>query len=148
MLSGLARVVKPGGTVAIALWSSQVLLPGYPFLEARLNATRAGGAPASPDSPPERHFLRSIGWFSQAGLQKPAARTFLVDLHSPLEEEEKEALASVIEMRWGQPGSELSEADGDLYRQLSDRESPDSIVDREDYFGFFTYSMFWGSVPR
>jgi demethylmenaquinone methyltransferase/2-methoxy-6-polyprenyl-1,4-benzoquinol methylase len=148
MLRGLTRVVKPGGTVALILWSSQLLLPGYPFLEARLNATRAGAAPASTDCPPQRHFLRSIGWFSQVGLQEPAARTFLVDLHAPLDEGEKEALASIIEMRWGQPESELSKADWELYRQLTDRESPDSVVDREDYFGFFTYSMFWGIVPR
>ncbi len=40
LLNELARVIRPGGTVAILFWSSQMLLPGYPVLEARLNATR------------------------------------------------------------------------------------------------------------
>jgi demethylmenaquinone methyltransferase/2-methoxy-6-polyprenyl-1,4-benzoquinol methylase len=35
LLKELARVVKPGGIVAIAAWSSEDLLPGYPRLEAR-----------------------------------------------------------------------------------------------------------------
>ena len=41
----LRRVVKPGGMAAILFWSSQQLLPGYPELEARLNATAQGIAP-------------------------------------------------------------------------------------------------------
>lgn len=146
MLREMARVVRPGGSVAMVLWSGQTLLPGYPLLEARLNATRAGVAPAASDLPPGRHFLRSIGWMSQAGLQEPAARTFPIDLQGPLEEDEKEALAAIIEMRWGRPASELSRADWELYMRITDRQGSDSVVDLEDYFGFFTYTMFWGSV--
>jgi len=148
MVRGLAQVVKPGGTVALVLWSSQVLLPGYPFLEARLNATRAGAAPASSDWSPQRHFLRSIGWLSQAGLRAPSVRTFPVDLYAPLDGNEREALASIIEMRWGHPESELSEEDWVLYQRLTDWESADSVVDQKDFFGFFTYSMFCGTVPE
>ena len=44
LLKEMARVVKPGGSVAILAWSSQQLLPGYPLLEARLNATASGYA--------------------------------------------------------------------------------------------------------
>jgi hypothetical protein len=50
-------------------------------------------------------------------------------------------------MRWGSPESELSEADQEAFRRLKDRAHPDSIVDSDDYFGFFTYSLFWGVVP-
>ncbi len=147
MIRGLARVVKPGGIVALLLWSSQQLLPGYPFLEARLNGTRAGAAPATADWPPRRHPLRSIGWLASAGLREPAARTFVVDIFAPLHEDQKLALASLIEMRWGSPDSELSEADREVFQRLKDRAHPDSVVDGEDYFGFFTYSLFWGVVP-
>ena len=66
IIEGLVRVVKPGGIVALLLWSSQQLLPGYPVLEARLDGTRLGIAPANDESPPHRHFLRSLAWFSQA----------------------------------------------------------------------------------
>ena len=146
MVKGLARVVRPGGKVALLLWSSQQLLPGYPFLEARLNGTRTGAAPASPDWPPDRHPLRSIGWFSMAGLRALSARTFVTDLHAPLREDQKGALASLIEMRWGDPESELSQEDLQVLRRLKDRSDPLSIVDSEDYFGFFTYSLFSGVV--
>ena len=146
MVKGLARVVKPGGKVALLLWSSQQLLPGYPYLEARLNGTRAGAAPATPQWPPHRHPLRSIGWLSRARLRDPAARSFVIDIHAPLHEEQKTALASLIEMRWGNPKSEMSEADQEVFQRLKDRTRPDSIVDCQDYFGFFTYSLFWGVV--
>ena len=147
MVRGLGRVVKPGGVVALLLWSSQQLLPGYPFLEARLNGTKAGAAPATADWPPHRHPLRSMGWLSGAGLRDPAALTFVVDVYAPLQEDQKRALASLIEMRWGSPESELSEADREVFQRLKDRAHPNSIVDAEDYFGFFTYSLFWGVVP-
>ena len=42
LVQELARVVKPGGSVAILAWSSEMLLPGHPLLEARLAATTAG----------------------------------------------------------------------------------------------------------
>lgn len=67
LVKEMARVVKPGGTLALLMWSSQQLLPGYPFLEARLNSTREGAAPAAEDWPPGRHPLRSLGWLSRGG---------------------------------------------------------------------------------
>jgi hypothetical protein len=88
-----------------------------------------------------------MGWLSDAGLRDPVARTFVVDIFAPLHEDKKLALTSLIEMRWGSPESELSEADRQVFRQLKDRAHPDSVVDGEDYFGFFTYSLFWGVVP-
>jgi len=146
MVGELARVVRPGGIVAVLMWSSQRLLPGYPFLEARLDGTGAGAAPATTDWSPHRHPLRCIGWLSQAGLEEPEARTFVVDLCAPLAETRKEALAALIDMRWGGGEMELPEADRTIFRRLMDRTHPDSIVDSRDYFGFFTYSMFSGVV--
>ena len=42
LVKELARVVKPGGSVALLAWSSEKLLPGHPLLEGHLNATSAG----------------------------------------------------------------------------------------------------------
>ena len=45
LIEEMARVVKPGGMVAIFAWSSEHLLPGFPALEACLGATPPGLAP-------------------------------------------------------------------------------------------------------
>ena len=42
LLKELARTVKSGSVICILNWSSQMLLPGYPVLEARLNETSLG----------------------------------------------------------------------------------------------------------
>ena len=61
LLKELARVVRPGDSVAILAWSSQQLLPGYPLLEARLNATCSGLTRFLKRKRPESHFLRALG---------------------------------------------------------------------------------------
>jgi ubiquinone/menaquinone biosynthesis C-methylase UbiE len=148
LLKELARVVRPGGCVAILGWTSQQLLPGYPELEARLNATRKGIAPFSTGSPPEEHFLRALGWFGRAGLREAKVRTFAGDVHAPLSHDKREALVALIQMRWGDPRPELSTQDALEFERLCTPGSPDFIIDLADYYAFFTYSMFWGRVPR
>lgn len=148
LLKGLARVVKPGGSVAILLWSSQMLLPGYPLLEARLNATSSGIAPFTKGKRPESHFLRALGWFGEAGLEEPTARTFVADVHAPLSDDIRSALISLLEMRWGEPQSDLSPEDWVEYQRLCEPESPDFILGLPDYYAFFTYSIFHGQVAE
>ncbi len=84
LVKELARAVKPGGSVAILSWSSERLIPGHPVLEARLNATSSGIAPFVKGEKPELHFPRALGWFRDAGLAEPTARTFVGDAHAPL----------------------------------------------------------------
>jgi demethylmenaquinone methyltransferase/2-methoxy-6-polyprenyl-1,4-benzoquinol methylase len=147
MVRELARVVKPGGSMAILAWSSETLLPGYPLLEARLTATSAGIAPFANGRRPELHLLRALGWFQEAGLEDPWARTFAGDAHAPLTDEMRRALIALFEMRWPGVEAELIPEDLAAYRQLCLPESPDFILNRPDYYAFFTYSMFRGRVP-
>jgi len=147
VLRELARVVRPSGTVAILGWSSQQLLPGHPLLEARLNATRLGIAPFSQGRRAEQHFLRALGWFRNVGLEEPKVRTFVGSVHAPLDDAVRSALISLLEMRWGDPRSDLSEEDWATYRRLSEPDSPEFIVDIPEYYAFFTYSMFQATVP-
>lgn len=142
----LARVTKPGGRVAIMAWSSQHLLPGYPLLEARLNATAAGIAPFTAGMRPERHFLRALGWLRDVGLKDVTARTFLGDVHAPLGEDIRAALMSLFDMRWGGAESEVTPEDWAAYQRLCQPESPDFILDLPDYYAFFTYTLFHGQV--
>ena len=142
----LARVVKPGGIVAILVWSSECLLPGYPVLEARLRGTIPGIAPYVQGKPPESHYLNALGLVRQAGLREPTARTFVGDAHAPLSDETRAALLSLLEMRWPGAESELTPADRAEYERLCRPSSPDFILDHPDYYAFFTCSMFYSSV--
>jgi len=147
LVKELARVVKPGGRVALLIWSSQTLLPGYPRLEARLSATSPGIAPFSHGTRPERHFLRALGWFQEAGLEDSKARAFVGSMHAPLGPDIRTALVALFEMRWPGAESELTEKDAAEYRRLCRPGSPDFILDQPDYYAFFVYSLFWGRVP-
>ncbi|NIT30297.1 MAG: methyltransferase domain-containing protein, partial [Armatimonadetes bacterium] len=144
----LARVVKPGGVVAIFAWSSEKLLPGYPLLEARLDATSSGIAPFVKGKSPELHFLSALGWFRDAGLEETTVQTFAGEAYAPLSEDLRCALIALFEMRWPGVESELSLKDRGEYRRLCLPESPDFILGHPHYYAFFTCSMFSGKVAQ
>ena len=148
ILKELARVVKPGGSVAILGWSSQQLLPGYPLLEAHLNAIAPGYAAFFKRMRPEQHFLRALGWFHNAGFEEPTARTFAGNVQSPLGEDLRGALLALFEMLWAGAESEATPVDWVEFQRLCQPESPDFILDRPDYYAFFTYSLFCGRVTK
>ena len=148
VLKELARVVKPGGTVALIAWSSEQLLPGYPLLEARLKATTPGLAPFVEGKEPGTHFLRALGWFREAGLEVARAETLAGGAHAPLDAAEREALVMLLAMRWPGVESELAPEDRAEYQRLCLPQSPDFILDHPDYYAFFTYSLFWGTVAH
>ena len=145
-LRELARVVKPGGSVAILAWSSQQLLPGFPLLEARLNVTPAGIAPFVEGMSPKCHLLRSLGRLRDAGLEKLTARAFAGSVHAPLSDDLRSALRALFQMRWGSAESEVSREDWTEYQRLCQPESPDFILNLPDYYAFFIYSLFLGKV--
>ena len=143
-LQEFTRVVQPGGTIAILAWSSEKLLPGYPLLEASLNATASGLAPFGAEGNPERHFMRALGWFRHAGLRNISAQTFIGDVQAPLNKEMRQALIALFEMRWENVEPELNEDQRSTYQRICLPESNDFIVDHPDYYAFFTYTLFTG----
>jgi demethylmenaquinone methyltransferase/2-methoxy-6-polyprenyl-1,4-benzoquinol methylase len=142
----IKRVIKSGGRLALLYYSSQQLLPGYPFLEARLNATSAGIAPYSKRMKPEKHSLKLLYWFNQVGLYNPTVRTFTRDIQAPITDEIRHALIELLIMRWENAQSELSSEDWELYKRITNPESPEFILDSPYYYGFFTYTLFHGIV--
>lgn len=148
LVNELARVVKPGGIVAIVFWSSQRLLPGYPLLEARLNATYAANFPYADGMKPELHILRTLGWLQGAGLEERQVRTFVADVHAPLDEVARNGLTGSFHMFWGKAESEVTPEDWAEFQRLCQPESPDFILNVPDYYAFITYSLFCGKVPR
>ena len=144
----LVRVVKPGGHIILLGWSSQQLLPGYPLLEARLNAMCSGYIPFFKDKRPEQHFMRASGDLKNAGLDEVEGRTFVGEVRAPFRSGEQTALTSLFSMLWGMPQSEASIEDVAEYKRLCMPGSPDFILNIPDYYGFFTYSIFHGKVTK
>jgi ubiquinone/menaquinone biosynthesis C-methylase UbiE len=144
----LARVVKPGGRLIVGYWSSQILLPGYPALEARLNASPAGIAPFSLIARPEDHYMRTLSWMQQAGLEQARVETFVQTACAPLDPDVKTALAELLRMRWGTAAGDVPAEDWQAYLRLCQADSPDFILNGDDYYAFFTYSVFSGTAAR
>ena len=148
LLKELMRVVRPGGEVILLGWTSQQLLPGYPLLEARLNATCSGYIPFLQEKSPDANFLRASYWFKKAGLENVRAQTFLGEVQSPFAEGERTALLSLFDMLWGSPQAETRPEDWQEFQRLCKEGSPNLILDLPDYYAFFTYSVFRGCVPQ
>jgi len=146
LLGELVRVIKPGGMAAIMAWSSQILLPGYPKLEAGLNATKAGMAPFQDHMQPEQHFLRSRRCFHRLGLNQTEVRTYAGWVNAPLSGDIRDALSSLLRMRWGSSREEIGHELWGAYQQICDPESPDFILNLPEYHGFFTYTLIQARV--
>jgi len=144
----LKRVVKNKGMIAFLTWTSEYLLPGYPLLEARLKATSAGIAPYDKTPNPEDHFMRALGWLQKASLEKPRVKTFVGEISAPIDDETRDALLSLFEMRWEGAKDEVSTEDWSKLERLTQPDSPDFILNKSDYYAIFTYTVFSGKVRK
>jgi demethylmenaquinone methyltransferase/2-methoxy-6-polyprenyl-1,4-benzoquinol methylase len=144
----LCRVVRPGGKIALLYWSSQTLLPGYPGLEARLNAAFAGTTTYLAKVAPHMQFLRALGWLEAAGVEERTARTFVAQAQAPLEPKMRASIDFIFDMFWGGLEAAVTEEDWALYQRLCSSDSPEYILHNTDYYCFATYSLFHGRTPR
>ncbi|HEX6270541.1 MAG TPA: class I SAM-dependent methyltransferase [Anaerolineales bacterium] len=126
LVKELVKLAKPGGSVNILAWSSQQLLPGFPLLEARLNATCSGYIPFLKEKGAELHFMRALRRFRKAGLEEIKAQTFAGDIQTPLSSGERAALISLFERLWGPPQPDVSPEDWEEYQRLCEPGSADS----------------------
>ncbi len=153
VLRELLRVVKPGGSIILLGWSAQQLLPGYPLLEAWLNANCSSYQPYLKDIPPEQHFLRAPQAFHAAGLVNIEAQTFAGTVQAtqaaPLAAPQRTALKALLDMLWQHPAGAAGDTPAAWrdYLRLSNPDSPDFILDQPGYYAFFTCSLFRGTVP-
>ena len=147
VLRELVRVVRPGGIVAVLFWSSQKMLPGHPFLEARLNASHAACYPFQEDWAPRAHILSAPLWLHEAKLKDIMGRTFAADVQAPINGQARDDLAACFQMLWGKAAEELADEDRMQFQRLCLQESRDFIADRPDYYAFITYTLFSGRVP-
>ena len=82
-------------------------------------------------------------WRGRGGLFDRRVR----GLHAPLDDDIRQGLEALFEMRWPGVAPELDEEDRQTFDRLCRPGSPDFILDHPDYHAFFTYTMFWGTVP-
>ena len=146
VLRGLARVVRPGGTVALVYWSSQRLLAGHPRLEARLDVAHAAINPYLSQAAGTTHYLRALAWFPEAGLVAPTACTYLADVRAPLSADERAALLFCLDMFWGGAQEGHTADERAEYQRLCDGASPDCVLDQPGYYAFLTYTVFAGRL--
>lgn len=140
----LARVVRPGGALAVLFWSGQSLLPGHPRLEARLDAAFVEHSPYLSGVAPPDHHLRALAWLEAAGLEQTCAHTFVAEAAAPLTSELTDALAGCFEMLWGDLLPHLDAADRHAYDRQCSLGSPDCILRQPGYHAVVTYMMFSG----
>jgi ubiquinone/menaquinone biosynthesis C-methylase UbiE len=145
-LKEFARVVRPGGIIAVLYWSSQMLLPGYPELEARLMVAFTQTTPYLSGVQPDRHFLRALGWMQSVGFQDVGVRTFAADAYAPLAPDIRDAIDTCLQMFFGNLEPHVSKEDWVLFQKLCNPESDDYLLKRPDYYCLLNYSMFYGRV--
>lgn len=147
LLRGLARVVRPGGTIAMLGWTHQQLLPGYPLLEARLNNASPLSLPAKSGPGRENHFMRASAWLKKAGFSGVGGRSYAGDINGPLDGVRREAVAAFFGMLWGGARHAVTDEEWDLYERIANPGSSEFLPGRDDYYGFFVYTCFSGRVP-
>jgi demethylmenaquinone methyltransferase/2-methoxy-6-polyprenyl-1,4-benzoquinol methylase len=147
VLEELKRIVRPGGSIYLLGWTSQQVLPGYPLLEARLNAACSSYTPYLQGKPAGMHFLRAPDQLLKAGLEQVQGQTFVGEVRAPLAETERAALISLVEMLWVEPSPGENRDDWNEVQRLCRPGSPDFILDQPGYYAFFTYTLFRGKVP-
>ena len=143
-IAEMARVIRPGGVMALMAWGGQQILGGHALLEAKLNATPGGLAPYTASTGPESHFLGIGGRLATAGIGDIRAATLAATITAPVNEIEKRALVSLMDMRWPDAGQHLDAEETARLRGLTNPDSAGFVLDRPDYCGLFFYSLFWG----
>ncbi|MBW2257947.1 MAG: methyltransferase type 11, partial [Deltaproteobacteria bacterium] len=138
---------RRGGRVAIAFWSSKLLLPGHPELEARLDLALAEHLPYLRVAP-ERQHQRALGWLQARDLEDCTARTFVADVIAPLSPALRESVSAALRMLLDEVRSVLDVEERDRFERLCDPGSAEFLAALPDYSGFVTYSMFCGNKPR
>jgi SAM-dependent methyltransferase len=140
----MARVLKPGGLLAVSFWTAHRLLPGHPLVEAQLNASPSAHYPFGPKLPPEMHLSRALAWLRAGGMTELHARSHVADIQGPLDDEQRDALTRVFHMLWDRSRPEVPEETWATYQSLCCPAEGPSILDLPDYHGFIVYAVLQG----
>jgi SAM-dependent methyltransferase len=156
IVSALSRALKPGGILAIFYgnWLRPLYLPGYARLEHLICAAREAQYARERPWHGTAHPERSLAWLADAGLISCRLQLFPVLHRQPLPAEVRRYVATAIldghyaraVAAWREEGG-MTPADEQLWRRLSDPQSPDYILDQPDYFCAATPLLALGQRP-
>ncbi|MGD8782074.1 MAG: class I SAM-dependent methyltransferase [Ignavibacteria bacterium] len=144
IINQLYQILKPGGKIYLLFWTSQKFLPGYPLLEARLNASTSANAPYIENMDSYIHVMNGIKWLRRAKFDNIKAISFIGDISGPLNENDKKALTTFFEMFWGNSENEISKDDWKKFKKICSPDSDCFILNQPDYYGYYTYTLFKG----
>jgi len=144
ILNQLYQILKPGGKIYLLFWTSQKFLPGYPLLEAKLNASTSANAPYLEEMNPYNHVMNGKKWLSKAKFNSVQANSFVGDIVEPISENDKRALATFFQMFWGNSSNDVSKDDWQRFKEICSPNSNQFILNQPDYYGYYTYTLFRG----
>lgn len=144
IVDGFYRLLKPRGDIFLLFWTSHKFLPGYPLLEAKLNTSTGATAPFVSGMHPMDHIMSAKNWLVGSGFKGVLAKTYVSDINGPLDQNTRKALQILFQMFWGEAEDTVSKEDWNEYKKLTNPNSRENILDRNHYYGFYTYSLFKG----
>ena len=147
----IARVVKPGGLVAVLEDDTfhQVLLP-WP-VEVELAVRAAEWESMKEETAHPRKFYvgrRLVGVFRKAGLVDVQVRSFASSRVAPLEAAERSFLGEYLRDLAERVGPRLDESIREPFHRLVDPDSPDSMLDQPDLQLTVVDHLILGRVPE
>lgn len=161
IVAELARVVKPGGTVAIFFGNlfRGTTLPGYPRLEwlTTTAADRRWRSEASLESAGElgNGYERPLGWLQQAGLQDCVVTNHPILYQQPLPSVVRAYLQEYLFAEEFGPAVAqfgtavgLTDAERALFIRLTTPGAPEYLLDQVDYYCSYAPVLARGVVNR
>jgi demethylmenaquinone methyltransferase/2-methoxy-6-polyprenyl-1,4-benzoquinol methylase len=154
-LREIARAVRPGGTVALLYGNMHraMMLPGHLHLEHKLYLADALRWFDLGKMDPDRHFDNASQWLKHVGLQDIRVSTHLTEYAQPIPEAARKHLELSFAVLFGEHLEPFARRAGmtsnewEAWRHLSDPQSPEYILARDDYRMVRIATLTRGRVP-
>ena len=141
----MARVVRPGGQVAIFLGNrlGAMSLPGYAHIEDCLSAATVLKARKRDDFNPSFQHENVLGWLRGAGLTQLQMSAHITEYQAPLHPDVARYLQAFVfdqeyaptpELEQYAHGIGLTEDEWQIWLDISNPESPDYLLKSPDYY--------------
>jgi hypothetical protein len=88
--------------------------------------------------------MNAKNWLINSGFKDASAKTYVADIKGPLDQNTRRALQILFQMFWGEAEKTVSQEDWNKYENITNPHSRENILDRNHYYGFYTYTLFKG----